>query len=399
MEVLFIITARQIGGAELYAEHLITELSSGQYGGEASCRFTVALADHPKLQSLAGSLGKMARVCVFPFDRVLCLPGIMRELQRLAAQHELVHLNSNHPGSRLGILMGFALTRAGRPVIAVEHSATAMNTIRVPRVLAWCLPALFRWSRRGVSRVVAVSGESRRALIQDYRLSPDIVEVVYNGIDICTFANPKSDRSTLRRELGIPDDQLVTLVVARLSPAKGHRFLVEAAPAILASHPRAHFVFAGGGEETRALTRQIAQAGLAGHFSLLGARSDVADLLHASDLFVLPSLGEGFSLSIIEALASGLPVVATRVGGVEEILKDGQNGFLALPANPLSLARAVGRALDLDTPAREELRRAGREVAAEFSIEATAEQMMALYQRVRDSETRMRQHKRCLSRS
>ena len=363
-------TARTVGGAELYVEQLTAALAD-------ACRFTVALSDHPELADLGQRLATRCAVLTFPFDHAGALPSVTRQLRQLGRAADIIHLNSNHPGSRLGILMGFALPGAGRPVVCVEQGASSIAAIEVPGSIAWALPALFRWSRRSVSQVVAVSEENKRTLVNLYRLPAKKIAVVHNGADLAPFADPAP--ATLRAELELAPDQPLVIVLGRLAANKGQRFLVEAAPAILARFPATHFVFAGNPEGRNDIEARIRALNLEPHFSLLGFRSDVVNLLRSSDVFVLPSLGEGFSLSIIEALAAGLPVVATRVGGAAEIIDEGINGFLVPSADAPALGGAVIRALSLDASAREAMRLVALETARRFSFDITAQKMFAIY--------------------
>jgi glycosyltransferase involved in cell wall biosynthesis len=276
--------------------------------------------------------------------------------------------------------MGFTLSGAGAPLVVVEQRATLIEDVKAPAALAPILPALFRRSRRGAARVIAVSEENRRTLETTYGLPPNAVEVVHNGVDLSRFAGPASD--ALRDELRLEREGPIVLTVSRLLPNKGHDDLIAAAPAILSRFPGAHFVFAGDGDQRAALEAQIEALHLRDHFSLLGFRTDVPDLMRGSDLFVLPSLAEGFSLALVEALAAGLPVVATRVGGAEEAIEDGRNGFLAPPADPAALAAAVIGVLEMEPAGRRALSKAARGSARRFSVEAMAERMFAIYREV-----------------
>ncbi len=387
MRVLLVMTARQIGGAELYARQLVAALCD-------RCAFTVVISDHPAMAPLRAALSETARVVPLPVDRLSALPGVASQVRRLAGEHDVVQLISNHPASRLGIMMGFILGGTGAPLIVVEQRATPMSDVKTPAALTPFLPALFRRSRRGAARVVAVSEENRRTLETLYGLPASSLEVVYNGVDLARFARPPT--TDLRAELGLRPEQPVVLCVARLLPNKGHRDLVAAAPEILRRYPDAHFVFAGDGDERTALEGQIVALDLMGRFSLIGFRPDVEDLLRASDLFVLPSLAEGFALSLIEALAAGLPVAATRVGGAPEVIEDGVNGYLVPPGDAPALARAVVQALGQDDAARRRMAEAARATAARYSVEAMADRMLALYREVsgapEEGATRMGSH-------
>jgi glycosyltransferase involved in cell wall biosynthesis len=375
LKILLIATARELGGAELYVERLIAPLE-GQH------QFTVAISHHTNMLPLRQRLGKLATVIEFDFDRIASLIKAAPQLRQLARQHDVVHLNSNHPASRLGILLGFALSGCGKPVVCVEHRVSPVNDIIVPNAIAPFLPTLFRWSRRGVARLVAVSKDNAQALTALYGIPPNKVEVVYPGVDV--RVNPDAPKSsfTLRSELNLRPEQPVLLVLARIMANKGHRFLIEAAPRILSEFPDAHFVFAGAPDEVAPLHALIEQLNLGGQFSFPGFRSDIPNLLGSSDMLVLPSLAEGFSVTLVEALAAGLPIVATRVGGAAEIIVDGETGYLVPPADAPALAEAVLRALRLNEGERQAMRTKARALAQEFTTQVMGQKMAALYARL-----------------
>ncbi len=375
MKVFLVMTARELGGAELYVERLITPLVG-------RCQFTVAISNHANMQPLRERLNKLAHVIPFDFDRVSSLIQAAPQLRQLARQHNVVHVNSNHPASRLGILLGFMLSGCGTPVICVEHRVSPVNDIIVPRAIAPLLPALFRGSRRSVTRLVAVSKDNAQALTALYGIPPGKVEVVYPGVDVRVDANAPKSSFTLRSELSLRPEQPVLLVLARIMANKGHRFLIEAAPRILSEFPNTHFVFAGAPDEVAPLQQLIEQLNLSDKFSFPGFRSDIPNLLGSSDMLVLPSLAEGFSVTLVEALAAGLPIVATRVGGAAEIIVDGETGYLVPPADAPALAEAVLRALRLNAAEHEVMRTKAMALAQEFTTQVMGQKMAALYARV-----------------
>jgi glycosyltransferase involved in cell wall biosynthesis len=173
---------------------------------------------------------------------------------------------------------------------------------------------------------------------------PDRVRVVYDGLDLARFRGvPAVDLSAI----GIAPTDRVVLSVARLHAQKGLEDLV-AATALLRNEPDMHVVVAGDGPEHARLRAAVDRAGLGGRFHLLGNRDDVPALLSRADLFVLSSRFEGLPSGVIEAMAAGLPVVATRAGGVPELVDDGVTGWLAPVGQPLALADAVRGALRSD---------------------------------------------------
>ena len=170
------------------------------------------------------------------------------------------------------------------------------------------------------------------------------------------------------------------MCVASLKEQKGHRFLVEAAAKVLPGMPDAHVLLVGDGTLRPALERQIAEAGLEGRVHLLGERRDVASLLLAADAFVLPSLWEGFSVALVEAMASGLPVIATAVSGTTQVLQDGVSGWLVAPGDAERLAGAMEMLLADPAEASRRGRAARARVETGFSARAQAERYAALYE-------------------
>ena len=377
MRVLLVMTAREVGGAELYVERLTRTLSS-------RCHFTIVLPTHPHVEALAQRLAGHTQVIRLAIEDQQRLPTAVREVRALARQADVVHLNSNHPGSRLGILFGFALSHAGPPLTCVEQRVSPLDDIIVPRALRPFLPHLFRWSRQGAARVIAVSRQNAELLTIYYGLRADKITIVHNGTDLPDFK--ESDvalaRAALRAELGLPEQAIVILTLARLAPNKGHCYLIEAMPEVLRAHPNAHLVFAGQPDQAEPIIARIEALGLQPHVHLLGFRSDTQQLLAASDFFALPSLAEGFSLALVEALTVGLPTVATDVGGASEVIQPGQGGILVPPANSAALAAALNHLLSLDEAEVQRQRQAARRAAQLFSTQAMAEKTLRVYSEV-----------------
>ena len=166
-------------------------------------------------------------------------------------------------------------------------------------------------------KMVAVSDGTRRFSIEEEGIRPDKLVTIHNGINVERFSINLSSKAeqNLRQELRLEPDSLVILTVARLHPQKGHKYLIEAIPHIVRDFPQTRFLFVGEGELTEALKAQIRGADLEKYVWFLGVRQDVPQLLAISDLFVLPSLWEGLPNSVLEAMAAGVPVVATYVDG------------------------------------------------------------------------------------
>jgi glycosyltransferase involved in cell wall biosynthesis len=210
--------------------------------------------------------------------------------------------------------------------------------------------------------------------------------VVENPIDLEELRRPAArDRGALLHEIGLPADVLVLLNVARLSPQKGLHHAIDALPRIREAHPRAHLLSVGAQDHREwleSLRRRSEELGVAGHVHFLGPRRDIPDWLRACDVFVFPSLFEGLGLALIEAMAAGCVCVASAVGPVTEIVRDGVEGFLVPPGDDAALARAVLQAID-DVPRRRMLSASAKESATRrFDPKAAAHRLEAVYERV-----------------
>jgi glycosyltransferase involved in cell wall biosynthesis len=237
--------------------------------------------------------------------------------------------------------------------------------------------------RRNRNRVVCVSEPLSRHVGSLARFRRPI-EVIPNGIDLGAFASARDGR--VRGELGIPDGAPLVGAVGNVRRSKAYHVLLDAFAQVRASVPRSRLVVAGQahGPLFEELVAQRDRLGLTSACEFIGFRSDVADVLGALDVFVLSSSDEGFSLSTVQAMAAGLPVVATRCGGPEQIVGDSGAAVLVPPDDPSALARAIIRVLGSPALA-DELRSAGRRRAADaFSLGRMLERYDALYRRCLD---------------
>jgi glycosyltransferase involved in cell wall biosynthesis len=227
--------------------------------------------------------------------------------------------------------------------------------------------------------MVAVSEDIARFLCQAVGVKPDKIRTIYNGIETDLFCPNQRMREQIRQELQVTDEQSVIGAVGNLYPVKGHTYLVRAAATVTEVVPNAVFLIAGRGHLLGRLQAEARELGVENKIRFLGFRDDVPALLQAMDIFVLPSLSEGLPLSAIEAMASGKPVVATRVGGVPEVVVDGETGFLVAPEDAGGLAKKLVCLLKSPCLAQE-LGSAGCERAKErFSLDRMVKGYEELY--------------------
>jgi glycosyltransferase involved in cell wall biosynthesis len=270
---------------------------------------------------------------------------------------------SNTLGRLLGRLAGVPV------IIAHEHWATSA------RREVWINRLLYRLS----DRTIVPSAATKSMLVKYGGIPSQAIEVVYNGVDTAQFSRPYG-REEVRSELGIPNDALLVGVVGRLSEEKGGvDLLVRAVARLHKTEPSVRLLVVGDGP-MRAGLEGLASKVTEGLVTFTGTRSDVARLLGAMDVFALPSLSEALPLVVLEAMSAGLPVVATRVGGVPEVVDDGVTGLLLAPGSEDALYWALRR-LGAAPNLRAQLGRAGQaHVKAHFTIERMVECIEALYE-------------------
>ena len=223
-----------------------------------------------------------------------------------------------------------------------------------------------RWLSPLVTEFVTVSRDLEDWLVEGVGVPASRITQIYNGVDVEAFA--PSGRAEARRALGIRDDDFAVGTVGRLDPVKGHDSLLQAF-GLLPRDRRCQLLIVGGGPGRPDLQRLQGQLGLGDRLRLLGERQDIGLILRSLDVFVLPSLGEGISNAILEAMATGLPVVATRVGGNPELVEDGVTGVLVDPGSHRALATALAGYLDDPALARRHGEAGRLRVLKDFSLD------------------------------
>jgi len=267
-------------------------------------------------------------------------------------------------------------------VSCIITSRRALNTHQ-ERVPGWRL--LDQLPSR-MSHLVVANAE---AVKQDTLLraggDPEKIAVIRNGIDFSRLVVSPCTRGQVRQALGLPEDAEVALIVANLIPYKGHRDLLVAISRLQEHHPKLCLLVAGEdrgiGGELREMAKRL---GIANSVFWLGLRRDVPDLLAAADIYVSASHEEGFSNSLLEALAAGKAVVATVVGGNPEMLEEGRLGMLVQPGDPEGLAQAIDRLLSNPAAARELEHRAAQAVASKYSPRLMVDTYLGHYKRCRE---------------
>jgi glycosyltransferase involved in cell wall biosynthesis len=245
----------------------------------------------------------------------------------------------------------------------------------------WHHTLLDRLTAPLVDLFISNSEAGKAATVARERFAPQRIEVIHSGIPAREI--PVARRREIRAELGVaPDAFPVTGILANLREMKGHEDVVRALPAILAAWPSAVFLFAGRDDSGGAIARMAADLGVDRAIRFLGYRADTAPLLAAMDIFMLPSHWEGLPVSILEAMHAGVPVITTGVGGIPELVRDGEEALIIEPRRPDLIAQAVGR-LAADEDVRRRLALAAqRRARNEFSLETMVRRHEEVYARL-----------------
>jgi glycosyltransferase involved in cell wall biosynthesis len=277
-------------------------------------------------------------------------------------------------GTRLG---GLAARLAGVPGVVRAGSGEGLKRTAYDRWLY----------RRAVTHFVANAGFIERELTALPWVGPGRVTRIYNGIDLERFrpgslAGYGGEIHDLRQECGIPPEAPVVAVVARLQALKGHEDLLQCLPALWERFPELRLLVAGQGPHEGYLRAVAADLDPGRRILFLGHCPDVRPVLQAADLFVLPSHREGLPNAVLEAMAMGLPVVATAAGGTGEVVVDGVTGLLTPPGDPAALGAAMRRLLEEMALRKRLVNGARRHLEEQFSLTRAVDQVEALLRSV-----------------
>jgi glycosyltransferase involved in cell wall biosynthesis len=301
-------------------------------------------------------------------------PSVLRDaaaLRRLLHNFrpDLVHLH----GGRDSWLAAAAISTIATPrrphVIRCKHNVfpIAQHPLNV-----WQYASFFE-------RIICLSTAIMEQCAAIRGVRQENLRLIPSATDAENFPVDPLKRAQVRAEFGYDGEHIVTILVGRLRPEKGHEILLRAGPAVLAANPRVRFLLAGSGSQRCDLERLAACLGLTPYCVFAGFRADIPDLLAAADIAVQPSLSEGLGTSVLEACAAALPVIASRTGGIPDIILDNETGILVTPGSSQELALALIRCAG-DAELRRRLGDAARaRVSTVFSRHRLIEQTLALY--------------------
>ena len=301
-------------------------------------------------------------------------PRVIYRLAKLLRSRGVDVLHIHLPYA--GIIGRIAGKLAGVKVIVYSEHTPVDRYHPLTRVVS---RLTYRWN----DAVVAVSEQVQRSVEANYRVPRDFnIRTIHNGIDCLAVSGSDhglANRAEVRKEFGIPAGHSLVIHVAGFRPEKGRFLLVKAADIILREKPEVTFLLVGKGELEPAVRGEVQAQQLGGNVVFAGYRSDIPRLLQASDLFVLSSDYEGMPVSLLEAMAAGVPVVSTAVGGIPEVVTDGVHGLLVHPGAPQELAQKVLTLLG-DEDLRHGMGKAGaRLISQKFEVQRMVSQTEELY--------------------
>jgi len=375
LRVLHVITRMMVGGAQentmlscalidpaLYPSTLLTGPETGLEGSlheEAAARGVQVIVEPNLVRRISPWHDLMA---------TLRLRRVMR-----AGRYDIVHTHS----SKAGILGRIAARWAGVPVIVHTAHGWGFNDEQ-PWHIYWLYVVLERVCAPFTGALVVVGAPNRDKGLALGIGRPEQYRLIRSGIEVQAFRDVRTTRDDARRRLGLPADAFVIGSVGRLEGQKAPLDLLAAFVPVAAEHPEAHLVYVGEGSWRGELEAGIARAGLTGRVHLAGLRRDVPELLRAFDVFALASRWEGLPRVFPQAMAAGLPIVATRVDGAPDAVTPGENGWLVDVGDTAAMSKYL-RALAGDPAMARRMGAAGRARVDEFSVERMVDALAELY--------------------
>lgn len=364
IRVGFVLHVMQVAGAEMLVAEIIRRLAS-RIDPVVICLDAI------------GPLGEQLRVEGVEVLDVARRPGLdLRAPGRLAAiarrrRLEVLHAHQYTPFFYAALAS--LLVRPRPRVILTEHGRHYPDIVSAKRRLANRLVLA-----RLADRITGVCSFSNNGLHEQDGFPLGRMQVIENGIDLARYQSPR-DRTALRRGLSLLPNRRYVATIARFHPVKDHATLLKAFATVAAAVPDVDLLLVGDGPLRPQLESNARDLGVSARVLFWGVRNDVADILAAADVFVLPSLSEAASITLLEAMASGLPVVATNVGGNPEMVRDGIDGLLTPRGDAPAMAKSIlavlndpARAASLGASARERVRE-------RYQLDRTVDRYFDLY--------------------
>lgn len=366
INVMHIIGGGEFGGAEQHIITLLKKLDRKKFNLHLCCLFPEPLLTVARRENINVTYLEMNN----KFD--------LKTIKKFAAlimekDIDIVHTH----GVRANFVGRLGARRVGSKVVVVTtiHSLLKYD---YPNTITRALNNFLEKLTAGrTNHFVAVSTALKEDLVTQ-GINEKKISVIHNGIDLSQFTPGKSDR--LKKLINLTSDEKIIGMVARFHPVKGHRYFLEAAKILLSKEPNFKFVLVGDGDNDyiKGISEQL-NLDLEKQVYLLGFQKDIVEIMRSLDLLVIPSLSEGFGLTAVEAMAIKVPVVASGVGGLLDIVKDGETGILVPPGNSVAISDAILNLIKNPQKSNTLVENAYHKVWQNFSQETMAKSTENLY--------------------
>ncbi|HWI54349.1 MAG TPA: glycosyltransferase family 4 protein [Desulfobacteria bacterium] len=310
---------------------------------------------------------------VSPRDDILCISQLRKII--LTGAYNIVHLH----GSKAGMVGRIAALSAGyRNTVMTVHNFIIYQEVNPAKKL------MFKYGEKilssATSKIITVSAALKNDLVRNFGIPEKKIVPIYNGIDLKKYLTPVDGRKA-REKYGFSPDTLTVGTLARMAPQKGLEYFIRAIP-LIEQNDDTRYIVAGDGPLLPSLKALAGELGLGEKLSFTGFVENVPEFLSCLDIFVVPSIAEGLSITTIEAMSAGLPVVASRTGGLPELVKHGETGLLVEPRDPVKLAQAVTDLLSNRDKRQVMGSRANKKASAMFNLEKMVGETCRIYDEI-----------------
>ncbi len=372
-KILFYTDSPQIGGAELQIYLLAKFLNKEKFRVTLACSNFKQLDNWSKKFESEGI--EIIRLNVKGKHDIKHLS----ELKKIIKEKEidLLHVHVWNPAScRYAFL---AATKTKTPIITTEHDPFKLSTIK----------NLFKkYTLNKISKIITISENNKKLLEELYPKHKNKIVMIHNGIDTTWWKSQlirftAKDRKKIKEEVFFAkENTLIITSIAELHERKGQKYLIEAIPNLIEEYSNIKIVFIGEGKERKNLEKLVKKLKIEKHVTFTGRQKDIPQLLKASDIFVLPSKREAFGLVNLEAMLIPLAIIASNVGGIPEIVKNGETGILVQPKNSDALSKAIKK-LIASPELRKKMANAGhKRILENFDAKIMAQNYEKVYQEI-----------------
>lgn len=373
IRILHLTTDSKIAGAEKLLIGISREYDKS--------KFELVFCTLKKRGDLHDEIEKLCQKCYsLEYGNIFCLPMTILKLAQIIKLNkiDILHTHLSHAS-----IVGQLVSRFNNRIISVmtRHYSNVLYLYGTPlqRFLDRCSSS---WARH----IIAISAGVRKILIDLEGVRPEKITVIHNGIEMPNYPSDKENALRIRNEFSIKEDEKVIGAVGSLHPRKGHRYLIKAMKLAFKNRDNIKLMIVGEGALKTELKRLSEELGIEDRVIFTGYREDINDLISSMDIVVQPSIEEGFGITMLEAMALGKIVVATDVGGIPEIINNGETGILVPCANADTLAKTLSFLIERPDLSKTISEKGKKSVEKDFSIVKMVREYENLYRNLLNRE-------------